>query len=266
MNPDAGRGNWLLVTLQLADGEALPFIVDTGSPVTLLDRQLELKLGKRLETGSLQKDNHKLEAGVYAAPELRLGSTPLATGPTVVTVDFQRLFPQSHRHIAGILGMDCLRHYCLQLDFEAGVLRFLPAPPADAAGLGKAFALAFSMTNQDDNVLIRPYIQHAGLAGTNTDLLIDTGDDTDGYAQRNALPGRHWLHFLHPNRPPGEIHLARCTWDGETYTRLIVGTDGENENALGLRFLARHLVTLDFPDKIMYLKVARHEPLPPVSP
>jgi hypothetical protein len=49
-------------------------------------------------------------------------------------------------------------------------------------------------------------------------------------------------------------------WENGTYTNLIVGVE-EQANLLGLRFLARHLVTLDFPNKRLYLKQTRAGPL-----
>ncbi len=58
MNKEAGRGNWLFVTLRLESGEELPFFVDTGMTLTLLDKSLEPKLGKRLGTG---RDDHTIE-------------------------------------------------------------------------------------------------------------------------------------------------------------------------------------------------------------
>ena len=36
LNKDAGRGSYLFVIVRLERGEMLPFIVDTGTPVTLL--------------------------------------------------------------------------------------------------------------------------------------------------------------------------------------------------------------------------------------
>ena len=61
---------------------------------------------------------------------------------------------------------------------------------------------------------------------------------------------------------PGEdldwVHLPQCVWDGQTYTDLYVGTEG---NVLGLGFLARHLVTFDFPRRTMYLKQVTDRPL-----
>ena len=49
MNQDAGRGGILIVTLRLESGEKLPFIVDTGCQVTVFDKSLEGKLGKRFD-------------------------------------------------------------------------------------------------------------------------------------------------------------------------------------------------------------------------
>src|SRR5437899_1156416 len=45
MNYAAGRGSWVIVPLQLESGEELRFVVDTGSPITLVDESLAPKLG-----------------------------------------------------------------------------------------------------------------------------------------------------------------------------------------------------------------------------
>ncbi len=47
------------------------------------------------------------------------------------------------RHVAGILGMDCLRHYCVQLDFEAKKVCFLDPKNFPDEDLGKSFPLAY---------------------------------------------------------------------------------------------------------------------------
>lgn len=47
-------------------------------------------------------------------------------------------------------------------------------------------------------------------------------------------------------------------WNTGSYTNLLIGHDG---NLIGLRFLARHLVTLDFPHRAMYLKQTTSSPL-----
>ena len=261
MNKDAGRGGHLMVTLWSENGEKLPFIVDTGSPVTLFDKSMEPELGNRLGTGTCWNFGAKHKTGIYAAPKLYLENTPLMTGSNIWSFNFKHLSFLSGRRIMGILGMDCLHHYCIQLDFKAGKLRFLDPEQVNTADLGKAFPLTFSSEGQSENELIRPFIHHLGLfGGKGTNSLVDTGFNTDGQVEKGVIKG-HWLtraiHFLVRSRA---LRLPECVWDGESYTHLNVNV-GENANILGLRFLARHLVTLDFPKQTMYLKQTNTGPL-----
>jgi hypothetical protein len=237
INKDAGRGGYLIVTLRLENGQELPFIVDTGSPVTLLDKSLEPKLGKRLGTMTISTaKGEKQKGGRYTAPRLFLGKTLLMTGNSIVTRDFN---PQNSSSAMGILGMDCLRHYCIQLDFVAGKIRFLNPDRVNAAELGKAFPLTFK-----GNYV---FIQHTGLVGDSINLMVDVGCRIDGLVNKDAFSG-----LTEP--------LPECVWDGETYTNLTIAAV-DHLNSIGLSFLARHLVTLDFPKRTMYLKQTSIGPL-----
>ncbi len=53
--------------------------------------------------------------------------------------------------------------------------------------------------------------------------------------------------------------IQKCDWNGESYTALVVQKErkpfvGEGQELIGLRFLARHLVTFNFPKGMLYLK------------
>lgn len=113
LNRGAGRGDPVLVTVRMEGGEDLTLIADTGVPVTLLDRSLEPKLGRRFMSLTTHYVYGGGSGGVYRAPRLYLRDFPLPLGGRVGTDDFQRLFP---RPVMGILGMDCLRNLYLQLD------------------------------------------------------------------------------------------------------------------------------------------------------
>src|ERR1017187_915250 len=240
MNKDAGRGNFLFLTLRLENGEALPFVMDTGSSLTVFEKSLESKLGKRLGTDQAHMPGND-QAGRYPAPRLYLERVPLITESNITTLDLKWLSKEAHcGPIMGIVGFDCLKHYCVQLDFSAGKIRFLDSSRLETNKLGKAFPITIPST---DN---RPFICHLGLAGgTSTNCQIDTGWSSDGWVEKGPLEGNHW---------------PDCHWDGQTYTNLNVAV-GDNENVLGLTFLARHLVTLDFPNKMLYLKQTSVGPL-----
>jgi hypothetical protein len=64
--------------------------------------------------------------------------------------------------------------------------------------------------------------------------------------------------------------FRESVWDGQSFTNVIVreaasNVAGKGANVMGLRFLARHLVTFDFPNHRMYLLRQSVGPLPDES-
>ena len=262
MNKDAGRGGWLTVMLRLESGEELPFDVDTGAPVTFFDKSMEPKLGKCFGPCTFSNFGVKRKGGRYAVPKLYLGNTALTTGSRVCTCDLKQLSSDEGRPIMGILGMDCLRHYCLQLDFEGRKMRFLDPNCLDTAILGRAFPITFSSKGQGIVGFIMgficPFVYHGGLiGGEGSKLLVDTGSNGDGELEPRILERETQAQkvvFTLDKR----TWFPQCVWNSETYTNLLIG---KGENSIGLRFLARHLVTFDFPKRMMYLKQTSIGPL-----
>jgi hypothetical protein len=165
MNKDAGRGMCLFLMLRM-EREELPFVVDTGLTITAFDKSLEKKLGKCLGKIRWKHYSETLEAGVYAAPKLMVGSTRLMTATNICSLDLKDLRNLSGRPVMGVLGMDCLRHYCIELDFDGGKIRFLAPDRLDTARAGKAFPLTFRWET--------PVVHPIGLAGgTNVQWLIE---------------------------------------------------------------------------------------------
>ncbi len=258
INKDAGRGNPIFVTLRLASGEEFPFEVDTGAEYTLLDTSLEPKLGRRVgsNTSSFLL-GPRLSGGLYVTPPLYLGNTPLRSvwmerlhTNVVMTADLQGLASKLRHPLMGILGMDCLRYYCIQIDFQSAKLRFLNPAKLNTAGLGKVFALTYDAGGC-------PRASHGALlASKGGHAMVDTGYyPGDGaldlrllkQARRQESEQTRTAQF----RDIGLTFFPGCVWGGRTYTNLLIG---EGRNLIGLRFLARHLVTLDFCNDKMYLR------------
>ncbi len=257
MNKDAGRGVWLFVAVRLENGEELPFFLDTGANITAFDKSLEPKLGNRLGTVKAKHYSDVLVGGIYAAPKLFLGGTPLMTGERVFTLDLKSLSADAHRPVMGILGMDCLQHYCIHMDFQANEMRFLDPNQLDTAQLGESFPLTFL-----HGVII---IHSEGLVeGSSDRLLVDVGNAHDGDLESDFYQQEVRRRSLHAREIPGETKifgkawLASTMWNGQTYTSLQIGSGA---NSIGLRFLARHLVTFNFPHRMMYLKQTCQGPL-----
>ena len=285
MNSDAGLGNLLILTIHLEDGEELPVVMDTGDELTCLDKSLEGKLGKPRGTETAHHFGDKLRAHAYTAPRLYLGQTLLKKsglhGSYVVTIDCTNVFSGESRPIMGILGMDILRNYCIQLDFNARQVRFLDAAHSDKQNWGTAFRLTKSGAC---------FTVRSSLAGTNSPpSLIDTGDLGDGWLTPTAFerwtnqtkvakisdpwgPTLAWLtglkndricgETIHDAPGPGPFHFSNATLNGLDYSNVDLSvTPSQKVNGIGLLLLARNLVTLDFPHRKMYLKQMSCKPL-----
>jgi hypothetical protein len=151
--------------------------------------------------------------------------------------------------------MDVLGNYCIQLDFAAGKMRFLDDTTADKSGWGHAFPL----TDLGDGC---PLID-ANITGAETAAsVVDTGHDGDGWLTPQTY--KIWTNYVDPV-PEGQARSPDGVLGGQVYKYLHLKPEGQNGvlkgdthlgfNGLGVRFLARHLVTLDFPQRTLYLKV-----------
>jgi hypothetical protein len=251
INPGAGRGESLSVTIRGPRGEPWKFIVDTGAPDTMLDRSLEPLLGPVIRTERVHYGYFGTRSvKVFAAPRLTLGGAPLRTGREVLTDNFATLFPR--RHIKGILGMDCLRHYVLQIDFGRGSLRLLDPARAPGGTLGRPHR----MRSEGGAIHVEGDLFGLG----RREFRVDTGCTIDAVLERPLFD--RVLHAQKPiqtrtfpspaGRPIIECIFAAGTFDGHPYGRLVV--DGADDNLLGVRFLARHGVTFDFPRNTLYLR------------
>ncbi len=262
MSDSAGRGGLLIVQVGLEDGEKLPIVIDTGAALTAFDKSLEPKLGKCLDTGTLVNFGVKQDVNVYGAPNLYLGNVRLQMdGTNVVTFDHKKLADHGWPAIAGIIGMDVLQYYCIQLDFAAGTIRFFDDEHVDTNNWGTAFA----MTDIDDGC----FSIDENLAGAKgSPSLVDTGCDSSGWL-RPALY-RQWTNQAATNLL---VHSPDGTLGGEMYREIdlrqldakaAASDDGHVKfNGVGLRALAQNLVTLDFPNRTLYLKHVNDYPLQP---
>jgi hypothetical protein len=255
----------IFLKLRLETGEELLFMLDTGAPGTILDKSLEAKLGKRLGSRKSAygwKANGKPTFGIYAAPTLYLGNVRLQTGNQVYTDDLTRIWPG--RPMMGILGMDCLQNYCVQLDFQAKKLRFLDADHLSDGDCGRAFPLTF-------NGCVFTRMDFFG--DKSVRFMVDTAEYSDGalnadlFSLALQMQESVWTQqWKQPNgTPTRQAYLSECAINNETYTNLVFWDCSmgaiRSQNMIGLHFLARNLVTFNFPKRVMYLKQTSVGPL-----
>ncbi|HUA65165.1 MAG TPA: hypothetical protein VME24_04910 [Alphaproteobacteria bacterium] len=169
--------------------------------------------------------------------------------------------------MSGILGMDCLRHYCVQLNFANGEIKFLNPDNLKTGELGQTFPLTFlsegdpEVHGVDGSARGHPNIHGALAGGTNLISEIDTGLPGDGALEtelfKDELKKQKGASAEEYKMTTGQIvtyaRFPEVLFAGEIYTNLVLNKYFAG-NVVGLRFLARNLVTLDFPRGMMYLK------------
>jgi len=243
------------VSVRLETGEELPFFVDTGTSSTFLDKSLEPKLGKPIDTATFQSWGHKKKVNVYAAPKLYLGGVPLKLSSRgILTDDCQHWGSLAGRPTMGMLGIDCLRHYCIQLDFAAGKIHFLDDEEADKQKWGKAFPIV-PLTSHDP----RPAVAENLFGEEGPHSLIDSGFLSDGWLMPEYFD--QWTNTA-VALVTGKAHFPNGLFAGEKYPLVSLPRIDVESDGIGLRFLARHLVTLDFPKNTVYLLRQSTGPLP----
>ncbi|MEZ0254957.1 MAG: hypothetical protein ACAI37_06745 [Chthoniobacter sp.] len=247
-----GTNRVLCLRLQNERGENWRFLVDSGSPITIVDRSFRNRLGPSIGTEAIRYAwSGDAVTQVHAAPRLFLSNTLLLSGPHVWSDDLRKIWPG--RGVDGILGLDCLRHYCVQFDFSTRTVRFLDPERATGPSLGRAFPL---LTLVNNTIFVV-----GDLLGTGPTLYqVDTGCTVDAVmkppifekAWQRQQP--EWTRQFPSGegRPVVEAGFPHATFNGETYSKLII--DSADHNFLGLRFLARHVVTFNFPKNTMYLR------------
>lgn len=252
-NKGAGDDIPLFVMLNSENGEKLLFMVDTGMPFTVLDKSLESKLGKRLGTSEANYSWFgKTTVGVYGAPKLYLGDIQLLINDRVLTDDVSKM-SLSGQQIMGILGMDCLRHYCIQLDFDARKIRFLDSDNLKTNDLGKSLPITISGGGA--------FTPANFLGLTNVWLQIDTGCTIDAalkpkFVQQKLLEQK--AEVTHETKTAASVpvrvaYFEKIVINGNVYRHFIL-SDCVEDNLLGLRFMGRYLTTLNFPKQTIYLK------------
>jgi hypothetical protein len=152
----------------------------------------------------------------------------------------------------------------IQLDFEAAQVRFLSSQRIKRESLGRPCPLTVPR-----GVAGYVYVRENATGSKGLRPLIDTGALVDGLLDPQEFKLELRTQRAARTNQNSSMGFDRCSaffpkvlFAGETYTNVIldrspglrVGGKTYHLNAIGLPFLARHLVTLDFPNQVMYLQ------------
>ena len=256
-------GNSLpMITLLLSDGQLHKFVVDTGAPSSVIDSDVAKDLRLPIETvtfagGSkylLVKTPANFGPSVFQLPQLPLILTDLR--------EFRKVDPSLH----GILGTNVLDFFALAFDFSRQQLTFIPG--GNVAGTPQELqgAHMLPLLSRDDHWWVE-----GSLDGLPVHFILDTGADSiavedpallASFKPVRSIEGLPTIILVDESTRSMRVatkllRLHRLTVGDMTLVDPVVQFVPRREkttyNSLGIAFLQRYRVVLDFPAKKMYL-------------
>jgi hypothetical protein len=110
-------------------------LVDTGASLSGFDESLEPALGRPRGTRDFMTPVGPTRVEEFDWPKAELRGQPLATDQPVMALNLAGLRQATNEKIYGVIGMDVLRNCRVQIDFDAGLIRFLETLPANTGKL-----------------------------------------------------------------------------------------------------------------------------------
>ncbi len=258
-------------------GQVYQFALDTGASNTVFDIRFKDKIGKYFpwpipKTLSMQLANGKItKSEVYPVPKAKVGPLKLKGSPFIAVVDCN-VFGVA---CPGVIGMDFLKRYIVQIDFDNkkvtffkgkkdfDLFSFLKPKEIKHPEWGEPVPLKTKLFKENNYKVKGIFFDDIA-----TDFLIDSGwglpyDAIDSNVLKR-IESRMSRAIKDGNVPPYLVLpvtddykiVEEFTLNNLEFKNYLV-----KENAysvLGLPFLSRHIVTFDFPNKIMYLKEGKN--------
>jgi len=263
------------------DGKKYDFILDTGATHVVFDVSLKNKLGRRFLWPKKGKvaGGKTVKVELFRIPQAYLGPLSLKDCGLIAVIDLELLSSTLGRKVHGLIGMDFLKKYIVQIDFDEGLISF-----HKSTSDGGIFSFLRPQKNENpdwgEKVPIKyklfsslPYI-NGNVDGNKASFLIDTGDWIS--SNTGSVPFSADLKSSTFNKVYSEIFSKTMKTEQTTVAVQIPSVSKRitvvakfpigsleykdvifvesYESKLGIPFLCRHLVTFDFPNHKMYLK------------
>jgi hypothetical protein len=240
-------------------GKDYQFVLDTGATVSVFDISLRSHLGPRVDSAYVEGAHDNVRLELCSPLNARVGSLLLTKDP-VVCFDFTPARKYTGCDVHGIIGMDFLKDWIITIDFDEGRLDILPSETERSPKWGECILFVYgagglmSILAMVDNNVQMPF-------------MVDTGTANTGSIEETLL-----TRLVNARE-------ARCTGDGKTcdisgmYASRVARLShfsfhsfqhenlqftSDKKNILGLKYLSRYLVTIDFPNQRMYLAKGKH--------
>jgi hypothetical protein len=222
--PFSLQGGAIILQVAVNGAPPAPFLLDSGSSITILDSGFAARNGFHPEGGGKVRGVKGAEKPALLLQDLSLTCGGLTLPPQDAgVVDLPNFLVDRGKRppLGGIVGLNFFAPHTLRIDFGRRQLTILPAdadPDPDGVTLQLATTMRVLLAKPTTPVWVQVLVR-ATLDGIPMDLLLDTGANgtvhlRDEFVRENGLAGRFGKHV--DIRAPGGI-------DGTMLTSLAIG-------------------------------------------
>jgi hypothetical protein len=259
-----GNGGFILMPVEFNDQKQL-FILDTGATLCVFDPALQ---GQLIYTDVIGEVDGYGDLRIWRCRSGTLGHERIPLNSRAYCIGLDGFRKVSGQDFNGILGMDFLRRQIIQLDFDSGTVSILRT----SAGItGARFDLSFNSGRIPTVTVELPKLgrtefmidsAHCGFVAGELDHPTFEGLVREG--SMTTIPGKTHTFGIAGSSEETFGMLSRFTIGEFQHSEQLFSKGRSNK--LGVGFLARYIVTFDFPKKSIVLeKAKRHAYHAPVN-
>jgi hypothetical protein len=249
------KGPRLIQVPVTANGKTLSFCIDTGACKTVFDASLRPMLGAHQGRTTVAMSSGILAVDLFGCPPASVGGLDLSGIGSVACYDLTQVRQLSGKEIYGVLGMDILRNFSIEIDFDDGKLRLWKTAPASWQKKHKPVTIAYDNSN-------RPYVVLTLPGERPEQFMLNTGSNTS--TLRDGRFEELFQHGLLIASMPYSGYATAGTLRGQTgyvstlrlepYSHENIRMDRDPFSAIGVRYLSRYKCRLDFPNNVAYFE------------
>jgi hypothetical protein len=231
------------------------FILDTGASQSVFDVSLRSHLGPCVDSVRVVVPHGgDMELERYSPPNARVGSLALTMGP-VFCRDLTSFREASGYSIYGLVGKDVLEHWIIDIDFDEGRVAVLFSGTERDPDWGESVPFMYGTNGA-------MFITATAGESVRTAFEIDTGNAGKSSLKESLLDRLVSSHEARVTGVDKVVDLSGSHYPRVTrLSHLCLGPfrhdnlqfSSGNQNAIGLNYLSRYRVTIDFPNQRLYL-------------
>ena len=260
-------GDHIFIKVSIDGSEPLDFIFDTGSGLTVLDKDVADRLG--LSGKKVKLNETKTTFELIKHNTIEINNFLMEKNLKVYSSDLDHLEISLGRDFDGIVGYDLMHHHTLHINYEDQVIDIYDHGKGPKKGDAIPFDLEISIPVIKGQVVLNNNEPHEGtffvLTGAGSTL-----DFNSPYAEKYDVihkTGKHYSYLVkgitEEETPHYEGHVLTFSFGDQKIEDLPIGISTANKGIqanekvsgiIGNQVLSMFNITIDLPAKTMYFQ------------